>query len=93
MPKLPKFDNEEEIFDFFETHSAADYMEGTREVKAPVTDRRSKKEITTLRIDSQLKQTLQLFAKRKGIRYQTLINMWLTEKAREEILHLEKKAK
>lgn len=85
MSKLPKFKNEDEIFKFFETHSSIDVLEDAEEVEDPVVDQRLKKEITTIRLEPNLKKTLQKIAKNKGIRYQTLISMWLTEKTKEEL--------
>lgn len=88
MAELPTFKNEDEIFDFFETRSGADFMVGTEEIEGLVIDQRPKKEVTTIRLDPHLKNILKKIARNKGIRYQTLINMWLTEKAREEIRNL-----
>lgn len=85
MKRLPKFRDDEEIFDFFETHSGADFLEGAEEVKGPVIDQRPKKEITTLRLDPRLKAALKQIATHKGIRYQTLMTMWLTEMVRKEV--------
>jgi predicted DNA binding CopG/RHH family protein len=85
MAGLPEFKNEDEMFDFFEAHSSVDFMEGGVEVEGPVVDKRPKKQITTIRLDLPLKISLQRIARSKGIRYQTLINMWLTERVREEI--------
>lgn len=90
MGRLPEFENEDQIFEFFEKHSGADYMDEAEEIEGPVIDQRTKKEVTTLRLDSHLKKTLQVLAKRKGIRYQTLINMWLTERAQKEVRSLKK---
>lgn len=85
MTELPKFKNEEEIFKFFEDHSGADFMAGAEEITGKVFDERPKKEITTIRLSHPLKQTLKLIARSKGIRYQTLVNMWLTERTKEEL--------
>lgn len=90
MAKLPEFKNEEEIFEFFENHSGIDFINETIEIKSPVKDRRPKKVITTIRMDTNLKENLKKIARYKGILYQTLINMWLTEKSREEIRKIKK---
>lgn len=90
MAKLPEFKNEEEIFEFFENHSGIDFMNEDMEIKSPVKDRRPKKVITTIRMDTNLKENLKKIARYKGILYQTLINMWLTEKSREEIRKIKK---
>ncbi|MDQ7826683.1 MAG: CopG family antitoxin [Candidatus Eremiobacteraeota bacterium] len=86
MARLPDFISEDDIFEFFESHSGTDFLDDAEEIKGPVLDRRSpQKEVTTLRLDPALKRVLKLIARNKGIRYQTLISMWLTEKAKEEI--------
>ena len=87
MAKLPDFKSEKEVFEFFESHSSADFMDGAQLVKGPVVDKRSRKEITTIRLDPNLKLSLRKIAKSKGIRYQTLISMWLTERAMDELTH------
>lgn len=88
MAKLPDFKNEEEVFNFFETHSGVDFMDGAEEIKGKIIDERPKKEITTIRLAPHLKQTLKMIAKNKGIRYQTLVNMWLTERSQEELKNM-----
>ncbi|MCD4783147.1 MAG: BrnA antitoxin family protein [Candidatus Eremiobacteraeota bacterium] len=93
MAKLPEFNNEEENFEFFENHSGVDFTDEAMETKCPVKDRRPKKVITTIRIDPNLKENLKKIARYKGILYQTLINMWLTEKSREEIRRIKKSLK
>ncbi len=86
MAKLPHFINEDDLFEFFESHSGTDFLDGAQEIKGSVLDQHSpRKEVTTLRLDPTLKRALKLIARNRGIRYQTLISMWLTEKAKEEI--------
>jgi len=36
MAKLPEFKNEEEIFDFFEIHSGADFMDDAEELELAI---------------------------------------------------------
>jgi predicted DNA binding CopG/RHH family protein len=86
MPRLPKFSTEEEAAEWFATHDTAPYMDDLREVKEkiPVTRTRAPKKPVGLRLRPDYLEAIKRPAERKGIPYQTLIQMWLVEKLRQE---------
>ncbi len=77
MKKMPKFKTEKEEADFWATHDSADYLSGTREVKAKFT--RPKKKLVSLRLDEKTIKDLKKIAERKGIGYLQLVRMWVLE--------------
>lgn len=86
MPELPSFTTEEETADWFATHDTAPYMDGLEQVAAaiPVVRSPARKKPIGLRIRGEYLDALKEVAARKGIPYQTLIQMWLVEKLRQE---------
>jgi len=84
MKKLPKFSSSEEFDNFFENQDLGEY-DLKFEPANFIDNRKIKKEKITMSIDPTLKQTISLLARRKGIAYQTLIQMWLKERTNQEI--------
>jgi predicted DNA binding CopG/RHH family protein len=86
MPKIPNFATEQEAAEWFAAHDTAPYMDELEEVKEqiPVTRSRPTKRPVGLRIRSDYLEAVKQVAERKGIPYQTLIQMWLVEKLRQE---------
>ena len=85
--KLPKFKNEDDEFDFWSEHDSTEFFSETEEIsdQIEITKPKRKKQRITMLLDPQLKAQLQKLADEKGIPYQTLIQMWLKEKVRQEI--------
>ena len=86
MTKVPAFADEQEAADWFAAHDTAPYMEELEEVQEqiPVVRSRPTKKPVGLRIRSDYLEAVKRVAERKGIPYQTLIQMWLVEKLRQE---------
>ncbi len=85
MPELPTFATEQEAADWFATHSTAPYMDELEEIAPiPVIRSRPAKKPVGLRLRGDYLQAIKQVAERKGIPYQTLIQMWLVERLRQE---------
>jgi predicted DNA binding CopG/RHH family protein len=86
MLKLPTFADEQEAADWFATHDTAPYMDVLEEVHEPIPVVRSRtpKKPIGIRIRSDYLDAVKQVAERKGIPYQTLIQMWLVERLRQE---------
>jgi predicted DNA binding CopG/RHH family protein len=86
MTKVPAFADEREAADWFASHDTAPYMAELEEMKEqiPVVRSRPTKKPVGLRIRSDYLEAVKRVAERKGIPYQTLIQMWLVEKLRQE---------
>jgi hypothetical protein len=78
---IPKhFKNLEAAADFWETHDLADYWDVTQEAHFEVDIQRR---VFLTALEPQLAKKLTDVAHRQGISTETLINIWLSEKARE----------
>ena len=85
--KIPKFKNEDEEFDFWSSHDSTEFFHETDEVseRLEVKKPKPRKQRITMLLDPRLKAQLERIAEGKGIPYQTLIQMWLKEKVKQEI--------
>lgn len=80
---IPKhFKTIEEAADFWETHDLADYWDVTQEAHFEVNIQRR---VFLTALEPQLAKKLTAVAHRQGISTETLINIWLSEKARESV--------
>lgn len=92
--KIPKFKSEKEEAEFWDTHSALDYLDDTVEVKEPIIlspalkkkieKKRKNKVLLTLRLDQSLIKETKKIAEQKAIGYQTLMRMWIAEGLSQE---------
>ena len=74
------FKSIEEAAVFWDSHDLTDYWDLTREAHVEVDIQRR---VFLAALEPQLAKTLTIFAHRQGISTETLINVWLTEKAKE----------
>jgi predicted HicB family RNase H-like nuclease len=79
-PVPDHFESIEEAGEFWDNHDLADYQDLTRESEFTV-DIQQRVFLTAL--EPQLAKRLAEFARKQGISTETLINVWLTEKAKE----------
>lgn len=86
MPKTPKFSSDRAAAKWFARHDTAAYMNGLEEMKEKISVRRTRliKKPVGLRLRPDYLEAIKRTAERKGIPYQTLIQMWLVEKLRKE---------
>jgi len=68
----------EEIAEFWDAHSLADYWNQTREVTFDVRAQRRRR----VTIDPEVYAHIEAEAHVRGIRPETLVNLWLSEKLR-----------
>ena len=77
--QLPEhFANVEEAGLFWDTHDSADYEEHAAEVECAAD---IKRRTYLVPVDSDLYRTVRIIAQQKGISPETLVNMWIQEKA------------
>lgn len=87
--RIPEFDSVEEEQEFWDQHSALEFMEDDRIVEIDVSkarekrDKRSTQQIS-LRISHHILERTKRRAKTLGVPYQTLIQLWLAERLEEE---------
>jgi hypothetical protein len=66
----------EEIADFWDTHSLADYWDQTHEVEFEVRAQRRRR----VTLDPEVFQKVELQARRRGLLPETLVNLWVVER-------------
>lgn len=69
----------DEIADFWDNHSLADYWDQTHEVEFEVRAQRRRR----VKIDPEVYSKLEAQARARGILPETLVNMWLSQKLHE----------
>ncbi len=85
MAEIPKFHNEQEESDFWDTHSTTDFFDETEKIPLRVVDARPKT-LISLRLEQDTIERLKMIARSKGLGYQTLIRMWLMERLTTEAM-------
>ena len=81
--RIPHFETDEEAAEFWDTHSLTDYLHELEPVENVEFGRIRMKQVCLRLLPDQVEH-LKRIATTKGIRYQTLIRMWITERARQE---------
>jgi hypothetical protein len=66
----------EEIADFWDTHSLADYWDQTHEVEFEVRAKRRRR----VTVDPEVYAQLEVQARARGLLPETLVNLWLAER-------------
>lgn len=84
--KVPRFRDEREMAEFFDTHSLADYIEDTERCDDVFI--RPKLTPVSLKMDPNLIKKLKMMAKRRGISYNAYIRYLLSKGLEEEFREL-----
>ncbi|MBI3302425.1 MAG: hypothetical protein HYZ72_10180 [Deltaproteobacteria bacterium] len=69
----------DEISDFWDTHSLADYWDQTQEVEFEVRAQRRRR----VTLDPEVYARVEAQARARGISPETLVNLWLAERLQE----------
>lgn len=83
--RVPEFKSEEEEFEFWSTHDAADLMSEGEEVEFDFSEARKAREKRiaqqiSLRVSVPVLNGLKRRAHKLGVPYQTLMQLWLAER-------------
>lgn len=76
-PIPDSFSSIEEAAEFWDSHSIADYWDETREVKNVSVNLARR----YFRVDKELASKIDKIARERGVSAETLVNLWLQEKA------------
>jgi len=71
------FSSIDEAAEFWDTHSIADYWDQTHEIK----DVKINLVRRHFRVDAELARKIDRIARQRGVSAETLVNLWLKEKA------------
>jgi predicted DNA binding CopG/RHH family protein len=85
MPKIlkavPKFRSEAQERKFWETHDSTEYVDWSKSVPARLPNLRPSTKSISLRLPIDLLERIKVEANRRDVPYQSLIKVWLQEKA------------
>ncbi|MCE7983660.1 MAG: hypothetical protein DYG89_21000 [Caldilinea sp. CFX5] len=86
MPKLPTFQSDEELIDWFDNHDTGPYMDemepADEEFSVILTEFHTSP--VDLRLRTDLLVAIEALAERRGIPYQRLMQIWLFNMLRQE---------
>ena len=77
-PLPERFTSIEEAAEFWDTHDSADYEKYMRDVDCDIN---IKRRTYLVSLESELYRKLRVIAKERGVKPETLVNLWLQEKA------------
>lgn len=78
---ISKVKSYKEIGEFWDTHDLSDFWDQTKRVKFELG---IESEITYYSLDKKLSEKVQSIAQERGVSPDTLINLWVQEKIREQ---------
>lgn len=84
LKPIPRFKNEDEEKEFWETHDSTEYFDTTKPIKLNFPNLKPSTKTITLRLPASLLTLLKTLANKKDVPYQSLLKILLAEKLREE---------
>jgi predicted DNA binding CopG/RHH family protein len=81
LKPAPKFRSEAEERKFWETHDSTAYLDWSRAMPARFPSLKPSTRSISLRLPVDLLERIKIEANRRDVPYQSLIKIWLTEKA------------
>ena len=81
--KLPRFETEEQVRQFWASHDSTEYFDELEELSEGVTMLLSRPTIT-LRLDEAVLERLRRLAAARNVDYHALTQTWLVERLQEE---------
>jgi len=84
--EIPEFKTTDEELEFWSTHSALEFMDQGEEVQIDASRAREKRESQqiSIRVPKRILEGTKRRAKKLGVPYQTLIQIWLAERLEVE---------
>lgn len=82
---IPKFRNEDEERDFWDTHDTTEYFDTSRPIEIDLSKLKPSTETISLRLPQYLLARIKQIAHFKDVPYQSLMKIFLAEKVREEL--------
>jgi len=76
LTSISKVDTVEEIAEFWDSHSLADYSDKTKEVEFEVRAQHRRR----ITLDPEIYERVEVHARNRGITTETLINLWVAER-------------
>jgi predicted DNA binding CopG/RHH family protein len=82
--RLPRFKSDKEAADYFDTHDTTELAETLPAVRGPIIDGRKPLKPISLRLPAETITAAKRVARQKGIGYQVLLRIWITERLAKE---------
>jgi predicted DNA binding CopG/RHH family protein len=79
--RVPKFHSEAAERKFWETHDSTDYVDWSKAQRVRIPNLKPSTQTISLRIPLGLLEKIKVEANKRDVPYQSLIKIWLTEKA------------
>lgn len=84
---IPRFENESEEREFWETHDSTDYVDWSKAERVRFPNLKPSSKAISLRMPVDLLERIKIEANRRDVPYQSLIKVWLAEKVDSTIPH------
>ena len=81
---IPKFKNEDEEFEFWDTHDATDYFDYDNPIKLDLSKLKPSTQKVTVRLPLAVVEDLKMLANRHDVPYQSLMKIYLAQRIDQE---------
>ena len=81
LKSIPKFRNEAEERRFWETHDSSNYVDWSKAERVRLPNLKPSTTSSSLRLPATLLEHIKVAANKRDVLYQSLIKIWLAEKA------------
>lgn len=85
MKKIPKFKNEEEGRDFWQTYDSTEYIDWKKAQRLTLADLKPSLKTISLRLPESMLNELKLLANKRDVPYQSLVKVFLSERIEQEL--------
>lgn len=86
LKRIPDFKSDEEEAKFWDTHSTADYIDWSKAEETIFPNLKLSSESISMRLPAPLLAHIKALANEKGVPYQSLMKVYLSEKVDEELV-------
>src|SRR5512145_787561 len=85
MKKIPKFKNEEEERDFWQTHDSTEYVDWKKARRLTLGNLKPSVKTISLRLPESMLEELKLLANKRDVPYQSLAKVFLSDRIDQEL--------
>jgi len=85
MKKIPKFKNEEEERDFWQTHDSTEYVDWEKAQRLTLANLKPSLKTISLRLPESMLEELKLLANKRDVPYQSLVKVFLADRIEQEL--------
>ncbi len=85
LKQIPDFKNEAEEFEFWSTHDSGEYVDWSKAEETVFPNLKLSSEAISMRLPAPLLAHIKALANEKGVPYQSLMKVYLSDKVDEEL--------